>query len=103
MYRHYKNGFYVSTKGKVKRVRNGKIKKIDLYTNKYGYKYFILFNTVDKEKVYVHRAVAELFIPQNDKSKYIVNHIDRDRGNNCVSTLRWVDKRENLKNSSRWE
>ena len=50
MYKHFKNGFYVSDKGKVKRVRNGKRVTVDIYTNKYGYKYFILFNSSDKER-----------------------------------------------------
>ena len=98
MYKHFKNGFYVSNRGQVKRVRQNKITKVDLYTNKYGYKYFILFNTPDKEKVYVHRAVAELFIPNNDKSKYIVDHINRDKKDNRAVNLRWVNHSENLKN-----
>ena len=60
MYKHYKNGFYINDKGKVRRMRNVKVVKVDIYTSK-GYKYFILFNTheKEKEKVYIHRAVAK--------------------------------------------
>ena len=62
MYKHYKNSFYINDKGKVRRIRNDKVNvvKVDIYTSK-GYKYFILFNTheKEKEKVYIHRAVAK--------------------------------------------
>ena len=76
MYKHFKNGFYVSDKGKVGRIRNNKRIKVDIYTNKKGYKFFIMFNTSDKQKVYVHRAVAQLFIPNNDRTRHIVDHIN---------------------------
>ena len=36
--------------------------------------------------VYVHRLVADAFVP---------NHIDGDKTNNSVSNLEWVTKREN--------
>ena len=98
MYKHYKNGFYVSDKGKVKRVRNDKVVKVDIYTNKYGYKYFILFNSKDKQKVYIHRAVAKLFIAQPSPHKFIVDHIDRNNQNNNATNLRWVTYSENNKN-----
>ena len=71
MYKHFKTGFYVNDKGKVKRIRNNKVLKVPIYTSIKGYKYFISFNTHDKEKVYIHRAVAKLFIPNNDKSRYL--------------------------------
>ena len=98
MYKHYKNGFYVSDKGKVKRVRNDKVVKVDIYTNKYGYKYFILFNSKDKQKVYIHGAFAKLFIAQPAPHKFIVDHIDRNKHNNNVTNLRWVTYSENNKN-----
>ena len=41
MYKHYKNGFYMNDKGKVKRVRKNKVTKVDIYSSK-GYKYFII-------------------------------------------------------------
>ena len=103
MFKHYKNGFYVSDNGKVKRVKNSKTLKVDLYTSKKWYKFFILFNTPDTDKVYVHRAVAELFIPQKDKNKYIVDHIDRNRQNNRKENLRWVDYSQNMKNRNGWK
>lgn len=40
MYKHYKNGYYISNKGKIKRIRKGKEVKLDLYES-HGYYYFI--------------------------------------------------------------
>ena len=102
MYRHFKNGFYVNDKGKVKRIRNHKVVEVDIYSNKYGYNYFILFNSHDKEKVYIHRAVAKLFIPNNDKSRYIVDHTNKNRTDNQVSNLRLVNASENMINRHSW-
>lgn len=48
---------------------------------------------------YVHRLVAETFLPTNDTT-LDVDHIDRDTANNCVSNLRWVTCSENLRNTS---
>ena len=46
---------------------------------------------------YLHRAVAELFIP-NTENKPEVDHIDGNRFNNHYTNLRWVTHEENLNN-----
>lgn len=46
------------------------------------------------ETVYVHRLVAQAFIP-NPGNKPCVNHIDNNPNNNHVSNLEWVTKQEN--------
>ena len=96
MYKYFKNGYYISNKGKIKRIRirNGKPELIKLNENTKGYYYFYLLNTKNKEKYYVHRIVAQLFLEQN-KGKYIVDHIDGNRKNNNVTNLRWVTISEN--------
>ena len=45
----------------------------------------------------VHRAVAELFIP-NPENKPCVDHIDTDKHNNILWNLRWVTYKENNSN-----
>lgn len=45
----------------------------------------------------VHRAVAELFIP-NPENKPFVDHIDTNRVNNHINNLRWVTNKENCNN-----
>ena len=44
---------------------------------------------------YIHRMVAEAFIPNPNNYKE-VNHIDHDPSNNCVSNLEWCDRKYNI-------
>ena len=41
-----------------------------------------------------HRLVAEAFL-EADSSRFFVNHIDGDRGNNSASNLEWCTQSEN--------
>lgn len=49
-------------------------------------------------KMYVHRLVAEAFIPNPDKKEQ-VNHKDFDRSNNRAANLEWMTRDENMKYS----
>ena len=49
---------------------------------------------------YIHRLVAEYFIPNPNGYKE-VDHIDRNRQNNYVENLRWVTHKENMKNRNK--
>lgn len=66
-----------------------------------GYLYVTIGNTKEKTLAnkYIHRLVAEAFIP-NPHSKPCVNHIDYDRSNNCLENLEWVTYVENVRHSS---
>lgn len=60
---------------------------------------------VKKKLYYVHRLVAEAFIPNPD-NKREVNHINFDRSDNRVCNLEWVSSSENKLHSvkaGRWK
>jgi hypothetical protein len=66
-------------------------------TNEIGYKFVDLYNNGKRKNIKVHRLVAIHYIPNNDNSLE-VDHIDRDKTNNNVSNLRWVNHSDNINN-----
>lgn len=59
-----------------------------------GYRRITLSPNGKKEKFFIHRLVAEAFIPKI-KGKEFVNHIDLDKTNNHYSNLEWITTSEN--------
>lgn len=55
---------------------------------------YLYVNTSPKN-VYVHRAVAEAFVP-NPNNLPEVNHKDGDKNNNAADNLEWVSRRGNV-------
>ena len=63
-----------------------------------GYKYVILCNQGKAKYFRIHRLVAQHHIP-NPNNYPEVDHIDRDKTNNDISNLRWVDGSVNCQNT----
>lgn len=93
--------YYVSNYGRVANFnyRNtGKRILMKTFTTKAGYYQIALVNKNGKRiKRYIHRLIAEAFIP-NPQNKPEIDHIDTNRVNNSIDNLRWVTKIENLNN-----
>ena len=72
---------------------------ISLHTRR-GYTTCSLTHKGERYAKYVHRLVAEAFIPNNDVEKNVVNHINYDGTDNRVKNLEWVTISENNKHAS---
>lgn len=83
-------GYEVSNCGNIR--RNGKTLKICLWGDKY-YTVRIRYAEGYKTK-YVHRLVAEAFLPFIE-GKDEVNHKDANKHNNNATNLEWCTRREN--------
>jgi glucan biosynthesis protein len=88
--------YSISDKG---RVRNDTTQKILVNpVDIWGYNRIGLVKVAKQQKFRkVHRLVAEAFLT-NEENKKCIDHIDRNRQNNCVENLRYVTSSENQKN-----
>lgn len=84
--------YQVSKLGRVSNIKTERVLK--LCVNSSGYKKVVL----NGKNEYVHRLVAETFIP-NPNNLPEVNHKDGNKWNNCVDNLEWVSKSENAKHA----
>ena len=81
---------------RIRRKRDGLILKLTLHKAT-GY----VLVSLNGEKYYYHRILAKHFIPNPDDLPQ-VDHIDRDKANNALENLRWVNRSENLSNRSKF-
>jgi hypothetical protein len=99
----YEGLYQVSNTGKIKALnyhREGIAKVISQTDNCTGYLKVQLGKDGKKKKYFVHRLVAEAFIPR-DVQKDEVNHIDGNTYNNSAENLEWVTHSENLRHGAR--
>lgn len=89
--------YAINKKGEIIDLRSKKLMKQFPNTNAGGYLQLQLINENGYTSKRVHRLVAETFLPLIE-GKIQVDHIDRNRLNNNVDNLRWVDTYEQNEN-----
>lgn len=67
------------------------------YTNSLGYNVTSLQKGGRQKMVKLHRLVAEAFL-ENPQNLPVIDHIDRNKQNNCVSNLQWCNQSLNMQN-----
>lgn len=94
--------YEISDQGNVRRVRaDGTTKPLTCSIRSTGYKYFQLTRDYKRINYPIHQLVAKLFIGERPPG-LVVDHIDRDKLNNCASNLRYITHKENLQNCDRY-
>ena len=91
--------YQVSTLGRVKSMKWGREKILESHPKSRTCPYLAvsLVNLTDKKTICIHKLVALAFIP-NLENLPLVDHINRNKKDNCVSNLRWVSLRLNSLN-----
>jgi hypothetical protein len=87
--------YEVSNYGKIRSTKNGKVKLLKVCVNNWGYELVCLSDGKKRYTSYIHRLVAEVFIPTTNKA-LVVNHKDKNKKNNIVNNLEWTTVMENM-------
>lgn len=90
----YEGMYKVSNKGRVASLRKGDFRLLHPHITKFGYCRVVLKTRPTCKMVFVHRLVAESFIP-NPNALEFINHKDENGTNNLVENLEWCTTRYN--------
>ena len=90
----YEGLYQVSNLGKVRSFKSGKWQTLKNRLTPRGYYIVTLYKDGKATSKWVHRLVAQAFIP-NPENLPQINHEDEDKLNNAASNLEWCDSKYN--------
>lgn len=91
----YEGRYEISNHGNVKSLFFKRIAYVSCFTKPNDYKCVTLYKNGKRQNLYIHRLVAQAFIP-NPNNFSQVNHIDENKSNNCVNNLEWCTAKYNI-------
>lgn len=94
----YAGLYQVSEEGRVRSLKRGKRRILKSWLSGGGYLQVALWKGGKRKRFYIHRLVAEAFIP-NPKNLPEINHIDKNITNNKVENIEWCDRQYNIEYS----
>lgn len=92
--------YLISNHGEIKSLKRGKEIILVGDKNNYGYRRVRLSSGKYNERVFIHRLVAEHFVPNRDpRNRHYVNHKDGNKLNNRADNLQWVTAGQNIQHA----
>ena len=101
----YEGLYQVSNLGRVKSLRNNKMRKEKIFKvkkNTTGYLYLSLYKNNVGKNYLLHRLVAKAFL-KNPKNYPCINHKDENKENNNINNLEWCTYLYNSRYGTRTE
>lgn len=92
----YDGAYQVSDLGRVRSLKFGKTRVLRVQKHTDGYLLVVLCKDGKRKSFYVHRLVAQAFIPNDNIFNTEINHINEDKEDNKVSNLEYCDRSYNL-------
>ena len=90
----YEGIYGITSCGKVWSYKSKRFLTPMAYDN--GYLYVNLYKDGKRKNCYVHRLVAEAYIPNPDNLPQI-DHIDNNKNHNYLNNLKWITCRDNVR------
>ena len=91
--------YHIYPNGKVINKKNGKELKHVIQANYYS---VCLRNNPIQKQLHIHRLIGLHYIPNPNNYPYI-DHIDRNKLNNSLDNLRWVNPLQNQQNQGKYK
>lgn len=91
--------YYITEDGRCYNSNTGKWLKGQVNCKSGYHSYSLTLPDGSKKRCSTHRLVALAYIPNDDKNKNQINHIDGNKLNNNVENLEWVTQSENQRHA----
>lgn len=95
-------GYEVSDLGRVRSLKNGKVRVLKPQDNGIGYLQVVLCKNGKRKSFYIHRLVYETFIGPIPKGM-VVNHLNEDKRDNRLVNLEVTTQKQNCNYGTRNE